>query len=124
MTPALIEEVRAICCACEATTDPIRWGDLNRQFHATLYQSSDLPFHLATLDKAMDRLDRYLRAQLLLTAGYDRANAEHRAIVDACARGDAAAAEASTLAHIRGAHVALREHLDRITAPSSQPSEA
>lgn len=118
MTSALIEEVRAICVDCELATDPIRWGDLNRLFHATLYRPSDLPFHLATLDNAMDRLDRYLRARLLLTDGYARANAEHREIVEACARGDANAAEALIIAHIKGAHAALHEHLGKIKAQS------
>lgn len=120
ISPDQIEEVQAICRACELATDPIRWGDLNRQFHASLYRASALPFHLAALDNAMDRLDRYLRAQLLLTDGYARANAEHRGIVEACARGDADAAEALTVAHIRGAHVALRAHLGRIKAQSKQ----
>lgn len=124
MTPALIEKVRTICDACEAATDPIRWGDLNRQFHATLYQASGLPFYLATLDNAMDRLDRYLRAQLLLTDGYARANMEHRGIVDACALGDENAAEQLIVAHIQCAHAALREHLDRIRTRSGRQNEA
>jgi DNA-binding GntR family transcriptional regulator len=124
MTPLLIEELREICSACEAATDPIRWGDLNRQFHATLYQSSGLPFHLATLDNAMDRLDRYLRAQLLLTDGYARANVEHRGIIDACALGDADAAEVLIVTHIQSAHAALREHLGRIQTQSDQQDDA
>ncbi|GAB1478610.1 GntR family transcriptional regulator [Paracoccaceae bacterium] len=113
MTSAVIEKVSAICSACEAAADPNRWGDLNRQFHATLYQPSNLPFHLATLDNAMDRLDRYLRAQLLLTDGHARANAEHRAIVEACALGKTSDAEALLLQHIRGAHAVLSEHLSK-----------
>ncbi len=120
MTPALIEMVSTICDACESASDPIHWGDLNRQFHAALYQASGLMFYLATLDNAMDRLDRYLRAQLLLTDGYARANAEHRGIVKACAQGDARAAEELTIAHIQGAHAALREHLGRIKTQSDQ----
>lgn len=123
MTPALIEKAHAICDACDAASDPIRWGDLNRQFHAVLYQVSDMPFHLATLDNAMDRLDRYLRARLLLTDGYSRANAEHRQIVAACARGDEHAAQALTIAHIQGAHAALRDHLDRIKTPPDPQDE-
>lgn len=114
MMPALFDEVEGICNSCEVTTDPMRWGDLNRQFHATLYRASGLPFHLASLDKAMDRLDRYLRAQLLLTDGHARANIEHRAIAKACAKGDADEAEALTVAHIRAAHATLREQLGRI----------
>lgn len=116
MTPELIAEAKAICGAFVETSDPMLWGDLNRAFHVTLYRASNLQFHLATLTNAMDRLDRYLRAQLLLTDGYARANAEHLAILDACARGDADTAAALTVAHIKGAHTALREHLENIKA--------
>lgn len=116
MTPALIAEAHAICAAFASTSDPMQWGDLNRAFHITLYQASDLPFHLGTLTNAMDRLDRYLRAQLLLTDGHARSNAEHLDILEACARGDAAAAADLTVAHIRGAQYALRQHLGKIQA--------
>ena len=116
MTPALIAEARAICTAFADASDPLHWGDLNRSFHLKLYHASDLPFHLATLSNAMDRLDRYVRAQLLLTDGHARANAEHLEILEACARGDADAAADLTVAHIRGAKDTLREHLAKIQA--------
>lgn len=124
LTPALIDEVEGICQGCEATTDPMRWGDLNRQFHATLYRASALPFHLATLDNAMDRLDRYLRAQLLLTDGHRRANTEHRAILAACISCDADRAVALTIGHIQGAQTTLQEHLGRIKGQSAQNNGA
>lgn len=114
MTPEVIEQANQICDEFSATTDTMRWGDLNRAFHATLYSASGLPFHQATLDNAMDRLDRYLRAQLLLTDGHDRADAEHRAIVQACAQGDADGAADLIVAHIRAAHASLSEHLAQI----------
>ena len=114
MSSDLIAEARAICASASTTTDPMIFGDLNRAFHLTLYQVSNLPFHLATLTNAMDRLDRYLRAQLLITHGHARSNAEHLEILDACARGDADAAVDLTVAHIRGAQHALHEHLVRI----------
>ena len=60
-----------------------------------------------------------MRAQLLLSEGHARANAEHLEILDACARGDAQGAVDLTVAHIRGAHAALREHLARIQASFS-----
>ena len=116
MTPALLAEARAICDAFASTRDPMQWGNLNRAFHVTLYQASNLPFHLGTLTNAMDRLDRYLRAQLLLTDGHARSNAEHLDILAACARGDATAAADLTVAHIRGAHDALCRHLVKIKA--------
>ena len=119
MTPALIADARAICEAFASTSDPMRWGDLNRAFHITLYQASNLPFHLGTLTNAMDRLDRYLRAQLLLTDGHARSNTEHLDILEACARGDADAAAELTVSHIRGAQYALRQHLVKIQAKFS-----
>lgn len=121
MTPEVIAQANRICDEFSAATDAMRWGDLNRAFHATLYSASGLPFHLATLDNAMDRLDRYLRAQLLLTDGHDRADAEHRAIVAACAKGDADLAADLIVAHIRGAHVSLSEHLARIQSDFRDP---
>ncbi|MDB5659410.1 MAG: GntR family transcriptional regulator [Cypionkella sp.] len=114
MTAELIAEARAICAASATATDPMLFGDLNRAFHITLYQASNMPFHLATLTNAMDRLDRYLRAQLLITHGHSRSNAEHLEILDACERGDADAAVNLTVAHIRGAQRALHEHLGKI----------
>jgi hypothetical protein len=41
------------------------------------------------------------------------ANAEHRAIVDACAKGKISMAEALILQHVRGAHAALSKYLIR-----------
>ena len=120
MTPALIEEARAICAAFASSSDMMSWGNLNRAFHLTLYQASNLPFHLGTLTNAMDRLDRYVRAQLVLSDGHARANAEHLEILDACARGDADGAAKLTVAHIRGAQTALREHLAKIQAKFSR----
>ncbi|GLS85578.1 transcriptional regulator [Cypionkella aquatica] len=116
MTPALIAEARAIYEEFSSSDDPMRWGDLNRAFHLTLYRASNLPFHLATLSNAMDRLDRYVRAQLVLSEGHTRANIEHLEILEACARGDAAAAADLTVTHIRGAQHALIVHLARIKA--------
>lgn len=123
MTPAVIAEARAICDAFSSTDDPMRWGNLNRAFHMTLYQASNLPFHLGTLTNAMDRLDRYVRAQLLLTDGHARANAEHLDILEACARGDADAAAELTTAHIRRAHAMLKEHLAKIQSTFGARSE-
>ncbi|MDR0809117.1 MAG: GntR family transcriptional regulator [Gemmobacter sp.] len=116
MTPGLLAEAGAICEALAVERDPQPWGDLNRAFHATLLGASGLSFHLAALGNAMDRLDRYVRAQLLLTEGHERSNTEHRAILAACAAGDADGAADLTVAHIHGAHQSLRAHLDGIKA--------
>ncbi|MFC3118736.1 FCD domain-containing protein [Jhaorihella thermophila] len=63
-------------------------GDLNRKFHATLYAAANLPYHMKVINSAMDQIDRYLRAQLLLSKGMERANKEHLAILAACEAGE------------------------------------
>ncbi len=93
--------------------DPMEWGNLNRQFHATLYNASGLEFHLEAIESALDRVDRYLRAQLVLSDGLARANDEHLRILEACERGDAELAAELTRQHILGAKDSLLKHLSK-----------
>jgi DNA-binding GntR family transcriptional regulator len=111
MSPTLLAEARAYCEEFAASPNPMDWGDLNRKFHGALYSACALPYHISVVDNAMDRIDRYLRAQLVLSDGMERANIEHLAILEACEKGDAERAAALTLAHIEGAKASLAEHM-------------
>jgi len=111
MSPTLLAEARAYCEDFAASPNPMDWGDLNRKFHGALYSACALPYHISVVDNAMDRIDRYLRAQLVLSDGMERANIEHLAILEACEKGDAERAAALTLAHIEGAKASLAEHM-------------
>ncbi len=93
------------------TEDPMRWGELNRQFHGALYSVSDMPYHIEVIENAIDRIDRYLRAQLVMSGGVDRSTEEHRAILAACAQGDAEEAARLTYAHIQDAKASLQRQL-------------
>ncbi|WP_106751313.1 GntR family transcriptional regulator [Pannonibacter carbonis] len=99
--------------AFSSSTDPMSWGDLNRQFHYTLYQDSGLPYHLGIVNNALDRIDRYLRAQLMLSNGRARAHDEHLGILEACEAGKADLAADLTRRHILGAKTSLLDHLKR-----------
>ena len=59
----------------------------------------------------MNRIDRYLRAQLVLSDGMERANREHFGILEACEAGDADRAAALTEAHIAGVKDSFLTHL-------------
>lgn len=111
LSPEMLASARACCDAFAGADDPMLWGDLNRRFHATLYEASALPYHMEVLNNAMDRVDRYLRAQLLLSNGMERANREHRAILAACVAGDAESAAELTRRHILDARDSLIRHL-------------
>lgn len=107
MTAAVLAEAHTCCAAFARDENPMNWGDLNRRFHSTLYEASGLAYHMEMLNNSMDRIEPYLRAQLLLSDGMDRANREHRAIVEACAAGEADRAAEMTRAHILGARDSL-----------------
>ena len=92
------------------------WGDLNRDFHSELYNASRLKFHLEVLDKAMNRLDRYLRAQLVLSNGMEQADHEHFGILEACEAGDAELAARLTAEHIQGVKDSFLKHLNILQA--------
>ena len=111
MSAELLAEARTYCEEFAASPDPMQWGGLNRKFHWALYSACALPYHLGVVDNAIDRVDRYLRAQLVMTDGMEKANREHLAILDACEAGDADLACALTRAHIDDAKISLRAHL-------------
>jgi DNA-binding GntR family transcriptional regulator len=113
MTPDDLARARAACDAFAAATNPMSWGDMNRDFHAALYQASALTYHLEVTRNAMDRVDRYLRMQLLLSDGNARANTEHQAILSACQAGDADRAAELTREHINGVRDSLLSHLGK-----------
>lgn len=92
--------------------NPMDWGELNRRFHYALYRDSGLDYHLRVIDNALDRVERFLRAQLLMTEGLEQANREHLQILTACEQGDAALAAELTRKHIRGAKQALVDYLE------------
>lgn len=89
-----------------------RWGELNRNFHYSLYQAARRPYYLQIVRASLDRIDRYLRAQLTLTDGMNRAHREHQVILDACVRGDAEKAAELTRDHVLGAGRALIAYLE------------
>jgi DNA-binding GntR family transcriptional regulator len=89
------------------SSDPLAWGSLNRIYHDTLYTDSTQTFTKEIADKAMDRVDRYIRAVLLKGNGMEQAKREHLAILEACLSGDADSAADLLRDHILGAKKSL-----------------
>jgi DNA-binding GntR family transcriptional regulator len=111
MSKNLLVDARQKCAAFSSATDPMAYGDLNRAFHETLYSASDLKYFKDVANNAIDRVERQIRAQLVMSNGMERAGREHFAILEACERGDADLASDLTRAHIEGAKSSLLEHL-------------
>ena len=111
------------------TGDVSKWGELNWQFHSTLYAPADRPLTMGVVQRLHQQSDRYLRMQLALTHGETRANKEHRAIAAAARAGDTKRACLLVRDHIAGAGrsllVFLRRQLeDDATAPAPPRSRA
>jgi len=107
MSQQAIEHAQDLCNSFEQETDGVRWGDLNRQFHSSLYVDANLPYYFAAAEAANDRIERYIRAQLSLAHGRERAIEEHQQIIDACRAGDAERAADLTRQHIVNASLSL-----------------
>ncbi len=103
MSAEALAEAEAHCAAFSSETDPGAWAQCNRAFHYALYRDADRPYHLQIVSSALDKVGRYLRAQLVLTNGMGRAREEHLAILDACRSGNADEAARLTRDHILGA---------------------
>jgi DNA-binding GntR family transcriptional regulator len=83
--------------------DVAAWGDLNWQFHSTLYFAARRPVTMAVVERLHLHTNRYARMQLALTRGEARAQKEHGAILAAARKGDASRASTLLSAHILGA---------------------
>lgn len=79
------------------------WGELNWEFHSTLYAPADRPLTISVAQRLHQHADRYLRMQLALTHGESQAKEEHRAILAAAGRKDGMAACPMLREHIIGA---------------------
>jgi DNA-binding GntR family transcriptional regulator len=89
------------------------WGTRNTAFHAGLYSRAGRPRIEAQVLQLLQASDRYARLQLRLTDGRERADREHRQILDFCRARDADKACALLSDHIGHARVGL---LDRLRA--------
>jgi len=89
------------------------WGALNWQFHSTLYAPADRGLTMSIVDKLHQHSDRYLRMQLALTHGENRARHEHRAIATAVKKRDGAKAARLLRDHILGAGRVLVSFLEK-----------
>ncbi|MCV0427595.1 MAG: GntR family transcriptional regulator [Roseibium sp.] len=111
MSKDILVQAREKCAAFSASSDPMEWGDLNRDFHETLYSASNLKFFLEIAHNAIDRVERQIRAQLVMSNGMERAGREHFGILEACETGNAELAAKLTREHIQGAKKSLLAHL-------------
>ncbi len=106
LSNAQIARAEAIQAQAEASS--LRdFGELNKAFHATLYQPCDRPRLLAHIASLNGLADRYLRLTVKRLDYAERSHREHRALLEACRRRDESEAVAILRRHVGEAGEAL-----------------
>jgi DNA-binding GntR family transcriptional regulator len=90
-----------------------QWGELNWRFHEALYAPARRKQTMLMLRRIHHNIDRYLRLQITLTSGWQKAQREHRNIVDLCRAKDIPRATAALAAHIMNAANELIETISK-----------
>jgi DNA-binding GntR family transcriptional regulator len=108
--------------APEAAT-VVRWGELNWQFHSTLYAPANKPLSMGIVHNLHHHSERYFRMQVRLMRSETRATEEHQAILAAVARRDVEHATSLLIAHIVDWGAELLEFLQAHRARAAAPEE-
>jgi DNA-binding GntR family transcriptional regulator len=78
-----------------------RWGDVNWRFLEIMYLPASRPITLKLLKNIHDKIDRYLRLEVTMRSGFDRALREHDGLIAFCRSREIPAATALLERHIR-----------------------
>ncbi|MDX2441019.1 MAG: GntR family transcriptional regulator [Desulfobacterales bacterium] len=87
----------------EKEKDRTQWSELNWEFHATLYQASQMPRLLNIIETLHNNVTRYLIIYLDRLSAQDISQKEHLAIFNACKRLNIDAAINQLTTHLRKA---------------------
>jgi DNA-binding GntR family transcriptional regulator len=112
LTIADLARAEEILRAIDQEQNVARWGQWNLEFHATLYHPASLPRLMESVKTLHIKVARYL---VILLAGMDyqaASQSEHRAILEACRRGNIEAATAHLTHHLESASTHLGSFLD------------
>ena len=97
--------------AMDQRIDIDQWSDYNFEFHSTLYAPANRPETMKVLASLHKKCDRYIRLQLLSGDHMERADAEHRKLIEICRERDKRAAKSLLNDHIVGVEEDIVEAL-------------
>ena len=115
LTVAHFKRAGEILTAIDHEENIAKWGELNWDFHATLYAPAELPRIMEIIQTLHTNIARYL---VLYLAGLDyqkRSQREHRALLQACRAGDVEKARDILEEHLRSASTHLVKFLNQPT---------
>ena len=97
----------------DAEADGKRWSVLNWRFHEILYHAANRPKLLSLIQNLHNNVERYMRLYLSTLHYQEKSQAEHRLLLDACAKGDVKAAQKILRKHMTDAKKILSRYLSR-----------
>ncbi|MGH9213595.1 MAG: GntR family transcriptional regulator [Acidimicrobiales bacterium] len=113
ITPERAKELGELIDRMGRTKNPRRWLQMNDEFHLKLYECARRPHLSSLIANLRDASNPYIYMFVANTKPTDEANAEHRAILDACIDGDRRAAERAIRDHLRHTSRELASQLPR-----------
>lgn len=111
LTDADLAKADEILKRADEETESDNWGDLNWQFHETLYRSANRPKLLTLIQNMHNNVERYMRLYLSKLHYQTKSQEEHRALLTACAKGNIKGAQKLLRKHMADASANLAEYL-------------
>lgn len=87
------------------------WSNYNYELHKALYAPANMPETMDVIYNLNTKCDRYIRMQLLFTQGTEKADKEHKALLEMCQNRDIEGAKYMLKKHILEAGAAIRDLL-------------
>jgi DNA-binding GntR family transcriptional regulator len=84
LSPSDLIRAQSVLEIIDSGTQKTQWGDLNWEFHATLYQAADMPLLMQTIQNLHNNVVRYLIIYLDHLSASDLSQKEHWALLAAC----------------------------------------
>jgi len=113
LTVAHLKHAEEILNAIDREENIAKWGELNWEFHATLYSPASLPRLMDTIKSLHTNIARYLVLYLAGMAYQKKSQKEHRAILAACRNGETEKAVTYLEDHLQGASKHLVAFLNK-----------
>lgn len=107
LTAADLDAAAAALAAADDSDELRIWSEANWRFHRALYAPCGRPRLMDTLENLWRGADRYLRVVWQAERWQARSQREHRAILRACRKGEAAVAAELVGDHVAAATTAL-----------------
>lgn len=120
---AEVAQMSTLLRAMESASSAADWLAANASFHALIYSRADRPRMIALTEQLRRLTDRYMHLHLSVIGDIGHLRSEHRDILDAVRRSDAAGVAELTRTHLATSHEFILRYLLRQGLPSGPAEE-